>query len=57
MSLKELLEKKQKNQLPRCYVCNVPLGESSNRLVVSKQWMHYSCAFGTSVHKNNLQQS
>ncbi len=35
--------------LPRCYVCNTPLGESSNRLVVKKQWVHYSCAFGESV--------
>ena len=39
--------------MPRCYLCNVPLGESSNALFVDGQWVHYACAFGESVDKNN----
>ena len=36
-------------ELPRCYVCDVPLGESNNTLYVDGQWLHYSCAFNLSV--------
>ena len=36
-------------EMPRCYVCNVPLGESNNSLYVEGQWVHYSCAFNISV--------
>jgi len=38
-------------ELPRCYVCNVPLGESNNTLYVDGQWMHYTCAFRKSIEK------
>ena len=37
--------------LDRCYVCDVPLGESSNTLFVEGQWIHYACAFQKSVEK------
>ena len=38
-------------QLPRCELCNVPLGESNNILFVEGQWLHYTCAFQKSITK------
>ena len=38
-------------ELPRCYVCNVPLGESNNALYVEGQWVHFTCAFQRSIEK------
>ena len=38
-------------ELPRCYVCNAPLGESNNSLYVEDKWVHYTCAFHQSVKK------
>ena len=40
-------------EIHRCYVCNVPLGESSNVLFVEGQWVHYTCAFQKSIIKSN----
>ena len=37
--------------MPRCYICNVSLGESSNTLFVEGQWIHYACAFRISIEK------
>ena len=34
-----------------CYVCNVPLGESSNVLVVEGRRLHYTCAFRVVINK------
>ena len=38
-------------ELPRCNVCNVPLGESNNTLCVEGRWVHYTCAFYQVVEK------
>ena len=38
-------------ELPRCYVCDVPLGESNNVLHVEGQWVHFTCAFQRSIEK------
>ena len=36
-------------EMPRCSICNVPLGESNNKLFVEEQWVHYTCAFNKSI--------
>ena len=38
-------------EMPRCSICNVPLGESNNKLFVEEQWVHYTCAFHISLLK------
>ena len=38
-------------EMPRCYLCDVPLGESNNSLYVDGQWVHYTCAFHISLMK------
>ena len=47
------MDSQSQSVLPRCCVCNTPLGESRNSLVMKKQWIHYSCAFGESVRNIN----
>ena len=66
MKLKDLSKKlpsktsarkgKLQPSLPRCYVCNTPLGESSNALFVEGSWIHYSCAFGKTMANHNKKQ-
>ena len=38
-------------ELPRCDLCNVPLGESNNVLYVEGRWLHFTCAFQKSVKR------
>ena len=41
------------DRLPRCNLCNVPLGESNNVLYVDGGWLHYTCAFQKTIIKSN----
>jgi hypothetical protein len=50
------IDNKPQSVLPRCFVCNTPLGEASHSLFVEGGWVHHSCAFGKAVAKNNLKE-
>ena len=47
------MKEKLQPSLPRCSVCNTPLGESSYSLIVEENWIHYSCAFGKAIANHN----
>ena len=42
-------------ELHRCALCDVLLGESNYSLLVDNQWVHYVCAFNASVEKIKAQ--
>ncbi len=46
---------KKIQELHKCVLCDVLLGESNNSLLVDNQWVHYVCAFNASVEKIKAQ--